>query len=129
MSLIDRSIPTETRDSTELVEDVRNLSRPLRHDRDLDPLMQRIGDARLVLLGEASHGTSEYYTWRARISQRLIQEKGFSFIAVEGDWPDCYQVNRYVKGYRVLRGRAPARCWASLIGGLPGCGRTRRSPS
>jgi erythromycin esterase-like protein len=51
------------------------------------------------LLGEASHGTHEYYTWRASISRRLIEEKGFSFIAVEGDWPDCYRVNRYVKGY------------------------------
>src|SRR5439155_19768805 len=64
----------------------------------LDPVMERIGEARCVLLGEASHGTSEYYTWRTRISQRLIQEKGFSFIAVEGDWPDCYRVNQYVKG-------------------------------
>jgi len=52
-----------------------------------------------VLLGEASHGTHEYYTWRAALSRRLIQEKGFSFIAVEGDWPDCYHVNRYIKGY------------------------------
>jgi erythromycin esterase-like protein len=64
----------------------------------LDPLLERIGDARYVLLGEASHGTSEYYRWRSRISQRLLREKGFSFIAVEGDWPDCYRVNRYVKG-------------------------------
>lgn len=68
-------------------------------ERDLDPLMERIGGARFVLLGEASHGTSEFYTWRTRITQRLIREKGFSFIAVEGDWPDCYRVNRYVKGY------------------------------
>jgi erythromycin esterase-like protein len=52
-----------------------------------------------VLLGEASHGTNEYYTWRTAISRRLIEEKGFTFIAVEGDWPDCYRVNRYVKGY------------------------------
>jgi erythromycin esterase len=66
---------------------------------DLSPLLDWIGDARLVLLGEASHGTSEYYTWRARLSRRLILEKGFSFLAVEGDWPDCYAVNRYVKGY------------------------------
>lgn len=65
---------------------------------DLDPLMERIGSARLVLLGESSHGTSEYYTWRAAISKRLIAEKGFDFIAVEGDWPSCYAVNRYVKG-------------------------------
>jgi erythromycin esterase-like protein len=66
---------------------------------DLDPLMERIGDARCALLGEASHGTHEFYAWRTQLSQRLISEKGFSFIAVEGDWPDCYRVNRYVKGY------------------------------
>src|SRR5436309_175283 len=72
---------------------------PVRTADDLDPLLGRIGDARFVLLGEASHGTHEYYTWRAEISKRLITEKGFSFIAVEGDWPDCYRVNRYVKGY------------------------------
>jgi erythromycin esterase-like protein len=51
-----------------------------------------------VLLGEASHGTAEYYNWRAAISRRLIVEKGFSFVAVEGDWPDCFRLNRYVKG-------------------------------
>jgi erythromycin esterase len=67
--------------------------------RDLDPLINKIGNARYVLLGEASHGTHEYYTWRTAISKRLIEEKGFSFIAVEGDWPDCYRVNRFVKGY------------------------------
>jgi erythromycin esterase-like protein len=66
---------------------------------DLDKLLDRIGDAHYVLLGEASHGTHEYYTWRSQISKRLIMEKGFSFIAVEGDWPDCYRINRYVKGY------------------------------
>ena len=67
--------------------------------QDLDPLMERIGDARIVMLGEASHGTHEYYTWRSRISKRLIHEKGFKFIAVEGDWPDCYRINRYIKHY------------------------------
>lgn len=72
---------------------------PLQTSQDLDPLLERIADAHYVLLGEASHGTHEYYTWRARISQRLIREKGFSFIAVEGDWPDCYRINRFIKGY------------------------------
>jgi erythromycin esterase len=67
-------------------------------DTDLDPLLERIGDASYVMVGEASHGTSEFYTWRAEITKRLIEEKGFSFMAVEGDWPDCYRVNRYVKG-------------------------------
>lgn len=79
-------------------EELRRHSHPLHGHNDLDPLLERIGDARYVLLGEASHGTREYYEWRAEISKRLIQEKGFSFIAVEGDWPDCYRVNQYVKG-------------------------------
>jgi len=82
-----------------LALDLRQSARPLESANDLDPLLERIGDARYVLLGEASHGTSEYYTWRAELSRRLIREKGFSFIAVEGDWPDCYCVNRYVKSY------------------------------
>jgi erythromycin esterase len=60
--------------------------------------MERIGDSRFVLLGEASHGTSEFYTWRAEITKRLIVEKGFTIIGVEGDWPDCFRVNRYAKG-------------------------------
>src|SRR6478672_6181120 len=85
--------------SNTLLARVRDLGMPLHEPSDLDPLMQRIGDARFVLLGEASHGTHEYYSWRAELSKRLITEKGFSFIAVEGDWPDCYRVNRYVKGY------------------------------
>jgi erythromycin esterase-like protein len=71
----------------------------LRGPADLDPLLERIGDVRYVLLGEASHGTHEYYTWRDALSRRLVEEKGFSFIAVEGDWSDCYRVNRYVKAY------------------------------
>lgn len=72
---------------------------PLENADDLDPLLERIGDSKYVLLGEASHGTHEYYTWRAEISKRLIEEKGFSFVAVEGDWPDCYKINRWVKGH------------------------------
>lgn len=68
--------------------------------QDLNPLLKRIGDARIVMLGEASHGTHEYYTWRAQISKRLINELGFNFVAVEGDWPDCYKINRYIKDYK-----------------------------
>jgi len=81
-----------------LVDRVRQRAQPLRDPDDLDPLIDRIGDAHYVLLGEATHGTAEYYTWRTALSRRLIEEKGFSFVAVEGDWPDCYRVNRYVKG-------------------------------
>jgi erythromycin esterase len=67
--------------------------------KDLDILINRIGDSQFVLLGEASHGTCEFYRWRTEITKRLIKEKEFSFIAVEGDWPDCYRVNRYIKGF------------------------------
>lgn len=65
---------------------------------DYDALLECIGEAQFVLLGEASHGTHEFYRERARITQRLIREKGFSAIAVEADWPDAYRVNRYVQG-------------------------------
>jgi erythromycin esterase-like protein len=79
-------------------DQIVTISYPLEDAQDLDPLLDRIGDARFVLLGEASHGTHDYYLWRARLSRRLIEEKGFRFIGVEGDWPDCYEVNRYVQG-------------------------------
>jgi len=65
---------------------------------DYDPLLEMVGDARFVLLGEASHGTSEFYRERAQITKRLITEKGFRAVAVEADWPDAYRVNRYVRG-------------------------------
>ncbi|MFD2331877.1 erythromycin esterase family protein [Cohnella sp. GCM10020058] len=63
-----------------------------------EALVERAGEAKFVLIGEASHGTSEFYAERAELSKRLIVEKGFKFIAVEGDWPSCYVLNRYVKG-------------------------------
>jgi erythromycin esterase-like protein len=67
-------------------------------EADFDPLLERIGDARFVLIGEASHGTHEFYRTRAEITRRLIREKGFTAVAVEADWPDAYRVNRYVRG-------------------------------
>jgi erythromycin esterase len=86
-------------DEEQLIDQLKAKSRVVKDHNDLRPLFDRIGDAQIVLLGEASHGTHEYYTWRSYISQRLIKEKGFQFIAVEGDWPDCYQLNRYIKNY------------------------------
>ncbi|MFN7944763.1 MAG: erythromycin esterase family protein [Blastocatellia bacterium] len=65
---------------------------------DYDPLLEMIGDAHFVLLGEASHGTHEFYRERAQITKRLIQEKGFTAVAVEADWPDAYRINRFVRG-------------------------------
>ncbi|HEY0846019.1 MAG TPA: erythromycin esterase family protein [Noviherbaspirillum sp.] len=66
---------------------------------DYDPLMDLIGDARFVLLGEATHGTEEFYRERAEITKRLILEKDFTCVAIEADWPDAYRVNRYVRGH------------------------------
>ncbi|HWJ27193.1 MAG TPA: erythromycin esterase family protein, partial [Flavisolibacter sp.] len=66
---------------------------------DINPLINDIGDRPVVMLGEASHGTHEFYIWRTAITKKLVVEKGFNFIGVEGDWPDCYKINRYVKGY------------------------------
>ena len=67
-------------------------------ESDHRPLLDRVGEARLVLLGEASHGTHDFYHERAEITKRLIIEKGFNAVAVEADWPDAYRVNRYVRG-------------------------------
>ena len=71
---------------------------------DLDALMERIGEARVVLLGEATHGTAEFYEMRAKITQALIERKGFQVVAAEADWPDAAQIDQYVRG----DGREPA---------------------
>ena len=63
-----------------------------------DPLLELIGDASFVLLGEASHGTHEFYQTRAEITKRLIREKGFHAVAAEADWPDAHRVNSFVRG-------------------------------
>ena len=78
-------------------EIIREKSIPFETPADLDPLLDEIDDQRLVLMGEASHGTSEFYIWRAELSKRLIEEKGYNFIAVEGDWPAMARINEYVK--------------------------------
>ncbi|HET7619497.1 MAG TPA: erythromycin esterase family protein [Vicinamibacterales bacterium] len=64
----------------------------------LQPLVEAIGDARLVLIGEATHGTHEFYRTRAELTKTLIEEQDFAFVAVEADWPDAYRVNRWVRG-------------------------------
>ncbi|SHG62177.1 erythromycin esterase family protein [Streptoalloteichus hindustanus] len=80
------------------IDQIRAAALPLRGAGDLDPVVERIGRARFVLLGEATHGTSEFYRWRAELTRRLVAERDFSFVAVEGDWPDCHAVHRSVVG-------------------------------
>jgi erythromycin esterase len=74
-----------------------NHALPLSQPEHLAPLYRAIGERRFVLLGESTHGTHEYYRWRAKISRHLITNKGFDFVAVEGDWQAIYRINDYVK--------------------------------
>jgi erythromycin esterase-like protein len=80
-------------------DDLRRAAHALEgHEGDYRPLLDMVGNASFVLLGEGSHGTHDFYAARAAITRRLIEEKGFSAVAVEADWPDAYRVNRYVRG-------------------------------
>ena len=82
-----------------LTASVRRAAKPLGGGAtEHDELLAFVGDARIVLLGEASHGTHEFYRERARITRRLIEDKGFTIVAAEADWPDAYRVNRFVRG-------------------------------
>ena len=86
--------------TVQIVKDlVRDAAHPLTGSgADYDSLFEFVGNARFVLLGEGTHGTHEFYRQRAQITKRLIEEKGFTAVAVEADWPDAYRVNRYVRG-------------------------------
>ncbi len=85
----------------EVLAALRREAHPLTGDHhDYDALFALAGDARIVLLGEASHGTHEFYRERIRITKRLISERGFTAVAIEGDWPDAYRVHRFVSGAR-----------------------------
>ncbi len=91
---------------------IREVAEPFQEveDAELGPLLERIGDARLVLIGEATHGTSEFYRLRARITRELIRSRSFNIVAVEADWPDAMRVNRYVRGQS--SGERPWRAFA-----------------
>src|SRR2546429_9036652 len=85
-------------DEAKAIDAVRSAALPLTDNDEHRALLDLIGDAHFVLLGEASHGTHDFYRERARITQRLIEEREFTAVAVEADWPDALRVNRYVQG-------------------------------
>ena len=83
----------------DVLADLGRAARPIEgSDDDYDELLDEVADRRVVLIGEATHGTSEFYAERARITRRLIVDHGFTVVAAEADWPDAYRVNRYVLG-------------------------------
>jgi erythromycin esterase-like protein len=86
------------RDDQKLITAIRESAHQLSGDHtDFDPLLRLVGDSSFVLIGEASHGTHEFYRVRAQITKRLIAEKDFSAVAVEADWPAAYRVNQFVR--------------------------------
>ncbi|HXH29844.1 MAG TPA: erythromycin esterase family protein [Bacteriovoracaceae bacterium] len=80
-----------------LIREIVKHSVPFTRTSDFDPLIDRIKDKKIVMLGESSHGTHEFYEWRTKITEELIKKHGFSFIAVEGDWPPCQKVNDFIQ--------------------------------
>ena len=103
--------PTGDVSEEKLVQKIADAAEPFASidTADLGPLLERLGDARVVLLGEATHGTSEFYRMRERISRELIVKKGFRFIAIEGDWPDAARVDHYVRHFEY-----PAAEWTAF---------------
>jgi erythromycin esterase-like protein len=83
-----------------LADQLHDVIRPIHSVDDLiAPVLDLIGDARIVLIGEASHGTDDFYRYRAEITKRLIKDKGFTGVCAEADWPDAWRVNRFVRGF------------------------------
>lgn len=84
------------------LSEIARTAQPLSYSAqgEYDPLLAEIGEARVVLIGEASHGTHDFYRERARITRRLIEEKQFAAVAIEGDWPDAFRVHRYAVAER-----------------------------
>lgn len=82
-----------------LIDEIRGSAKTLTGQAsDYSQLIERVKNARYVMIGEATHGSEEFYQVRADITKRLVQEHGFAAVAVEGDWPDCYRANRYTRG-------------------------------
>ncbi len=118
----EKEVPTTPRVRSAIVDQIVQHAEAFTNitDVNLDGLIERIGDARVVLLGEASHGTSEFYAMRARITQELIRRKSFNIVAVEADWPDAARIDHYVRDRNVppsewqAFARFPTWMWRNL---------------
>lgn len=85
--------------AADMIAEIRSLAGRLETAEDLNHVVAAARESKIVCIGEASHGTHEFYAWRATLSKRLIEEEGFTWIGVEGDWPDCSRINRWVRGF------------------------------
>src|SRR5437867_2810641 len=83
--------------NSSILREAEEISKAWSEPASYSDIVDFVGDAELVLLGEMSHGTHEFYKMRAEITKRLIREKGFQAVAVEADWPDALRVNRYIR--------------------------------
>ncbi len=107
---------------TSFRQDILKEAKPFKSIEDFEPLITQVKDSKIVMIGEASHGTKEFYEWRQLITQELILRYGFDFVSVEGDWPACQKVNNYVIGkhqadaYQILTqfSRWPTWMWANV---------------
>ena len=90
-------VAQNTSSVTKSISTISDLAKPFESTKHLKELIDHIKDKQVVMLGESTHGTEEYYLWRKLISQILINDHGFNFIAVEGDWPDCLKLNRFAQ--------------------------------
>lgn len=82
----------------EYLQEIIKVAKPLVDKEGIGPLVDSLKNKKIVMIGEASHGTKEFYEWRQHITQDLIMNHGFNFVAVEGDWPPCQRVNKFVSG-------------------------------
>ncbi len=80
------------------LQEIITLGQPLKDKTSIQPLVEALKNKKIVMLGESSHGTQEFYEWRQAITQDLIMNHGFDFVAVEGDWPPCQEINQFVAG-------------------------------
>src|SRR5687767_1976846 len=99
------------KEAVDLVREHGEALPPIADEQDFGAMFDRFADARVVLLGEATHGTAEFYRARAAITRRLIEQHGFSIVAVEADWPDAARVDAYARHFapRAHRDEAFAR--------------------
>lgn len=97
VSNLEKSKPASVFPREMVIKELSHMAQPINSEKSFTPLLHKLSQKRVVMLGEATHGTEEFYELRKVLSKHLIEDYGFNFIAVEGDWPDCYRLNQYAQ--------------------------------